>query len=252
MKTKEYQYLLMCLNLQESAIFIADTHYNEKNQILESFLQDIKSAKIKTSQLILMGDIFDFLTYQTKYFIRKNKIVIDLINELALSIEIVYLEGNHDYNIQKIFPNIKVYKRAQQPISAKYKDKTIQISHGDIYVGKFYDIYCSIIRNKVFLYFMNIIDINGKIGSKIYYSLMKKSICHKIKDFKSLIEKKINKYSSDIVIEGHYHQGDQIEYENRFYINIPSLLCSNEYVLIKEGFIKTKYEKHDKNVKKDK
>ncbi|NQY54402.1 MAG: hypothetical protein HRT42_12625, partial [Campylobacteraceae bacterium] len=99
---------------------------------------------------------------------------------------------------------------------------------------------------------MNIIDINGKIGSKIYYSLMKKSICHKIKDFKSLIEKKINEYSSDIVIEGHYHQGDQIEYENRFYINIPSLLCSNEYVLIKEGFIKTKYEKHDKNVKKDK
>ena len=116
----------MCLNLQESAIFIADTHYNEKNQILESFLQDIKSAKIKTSQLILMGDIFDFLTYQTKYFIRKNKEVIDLINELALSIEIVYLEGNHDYNIQKIFPNIKVYTRAQQPISAKYKDKTIQ------------------------------------------------------------------------------------------------------------------------------
>ncbi|NQY20725.1 MAG: UDP-2,3-diacylglucosamine diphosphatase [Campylobacteraceae bacterium] len=242
----------MCLNLQESAIFIADTHYNEKNQILESFLIDIKSGKIKTSQLILMGDIFDFLTFQTKYFIKKNKGVIELINELALSIEITYLEGNHDYNIQKIFPNIRIYTRAQQPIDAKYKDKTIQIAHGDLYVGKVYDIYCSIIRNRILLSFINLIDRKDKLASKIYYSLMKKSICHKIKDFKSLIGIKINNYSSDIVIEGHYHQGDQIEYENRFYINIPSLLCSNEYVLIKEGFIKTKYEKNDKNVKKDK
>ncbi|MCD8541207.1 MAG: hypothetical protein LRY22_00560 [Aliarcobacter cryaerophilus] len=52
-----------------------------------------------------MGDNFDFLSNEIKYFKNRNKDIIELLNSLSDSFEIFYLEGNHDYNLSKIFPN---------------------------------------------------------------------------------------------------------------------------------------------------
>jgi len=228
----------MSLNLIDDCIFIADTHFNEKNTVLYTFLLELKEKKLLCKQLILMGDMFDFLTFETKYFIRKNQKVIDLLNDLSKEIEIIYFEGNHDYNIKKIFPLIKVYERKEQPVLAKYQNKSISLSHGDMFVDAFYNVYCSIIRNKVLLGLLNFLDINDVLSKKIYTSLMAKSICRKIPNFKEVIQKKIDSYHTNIVIEGHYHQGDFITFENTFYVNIPSLLCSNEYVILNDTFKK--------------
>lgn len=222
----------MFLNLQENAIFIADSHYNLKNTQFSSFLLKIESKEIETSQLILMGDNFDFLSGESKYFIRQNKSVIELLNKLSKSIEIVYLEGNHDYNLQKLFPNIKVIKRENQPLFGKYKDKTIALSHGDNFINWQYDLYCSIIRNPILLKFLNIIDFNNFISRKIEASLLGKNICHKIENFKSLVTKRVNNYKTDIIIEGHYHQGSSFKIENKEYINIPSLCCDDKYMIL--------------------
>jgi UDP-2,3-diacylglucosamine hydrolase len=220
----------MFLNIQENAIFVADSHYNLKNTQFLNFLQDLESKKIETDQLILMGDNFDFLSGESKYFIKQNKIVIELLNKLSNSIEMVYLEGNHDYNLQKIFPNIKVIKRENQPFFAKYKDKSISLSHGDNFINWQYDLYCSIIRNPILLKFLNMIDFSNFISKKIESTLLEKNICHKMQDFKSLVAKRINNYKTDIIIEGHYHQGVIYEFKNNKYINIPSLCCDNKYI----------------------
>lgn len=232
----------MCLKLKNNSIFIADSHFNDKNLILLDFLKKIESGEIKTTQLILMGDMFDFLTSLSKYFITKNQIVIDLLNKLSNNLEIIYFEGNHDYNIKSLFPKIRVYSRDEQPIKASYNNKSILLSHGDIYVDKLYDVYCSFIRNKIFLKTIDFLDYKNKISKKIYASLLNKSICHKIPDFKALINKKIANYEADYIIEGHYHQGDFINFEKKVYINIPSLLCSNEYVVLNNDFQKIKLE----------
>lgn len=220
----------MFLNLQDNAIFVADSHYNLKNQEFLIFLEQIASKKIECSQLILMGDNFDFLSGESKYFIKQNESLIKLLNKLSSSIEIVYLEGNHDYNLQILFPDIKVLKREKQPLFGKYKDKTIALSHGDNFINWQYDLYCSIIRNSFLLKFLNMIDFNNFISKKIDSSLLKKNICHEMKDFKSLVLKRINNYKTDIIIEGHYHQGKSFKLENKEYINIPSLCCDKKYM----------------------
>ena len=220
----------MFLNIQENSVFVADSHYNLKNTQFLSFLQKIKSEEIKTKQLILMGDNFDFLSCESAYFIKQNKTVIELLNKLSKNIEIIYLEGNHDYNLQELFPNIKVVKRNNQPLLAKYKENTISLSHGDNFIDWKYDLYCSIIRNSFLLKFLNSIDLNSFISKKIESSLLEKNICHKMKDFEKLINKRIKNYKTDIVIEGHYHQGETYEFANQKYINIPSLCCDNKYI----------------------
>ena len=225
----------MYLSIQNEAIFVADSHYNEKNKEFLLFLKKIESKEILCSQLFLMGDMIDFISGGSRYFIKQNYQVIELLNKLSKDIQIVYLEGNHDYNLKSIFPNINVIKRENQPLLAKLENnQTISLSHGDNFINWKYDLYCKIIRNTFFLQFMNLIDINFFISKKIENTLVNKNICHKMNNFKQIVEKRIKNYNTDIVIEGHYHQGDIYNINNKKYVNIPSLCCQKEYIKIKD------------------
>ena len=222
----------MSLNIEENAIFIADSHFNENQPELLIFLEKLQLNEIKTTQLFLLGDMFDFISGECSYFIKQNQEIIDLLNDLSQKIDIIYLEGNHDYNLKKLFPSIKVFSRDEQPVSAKYADKRVALCHGDMFVNSSYELYCKVIRNRVFLKFMNLIDFNNWISKKIYFGLLSKNICRIIPNFEDIVKKRVENYSEDIVIEGHYHQGKQYEIDNKRYINIPSLACSKEYSCI--------------------
>lgn len=229
----------MYLSLKEGAIFVADSHFNNKNNQFLIFLEKLQSNEIVTSQLFLMGDMFDFISGESKYFIKQNSSVINLLNELSKTIEIVYLEGNHDYNLQKLFPNLLVVKRENQPLFAKLDNKSVALSHGDNFINWKYDLFCSFIRNHIFLKFMNFIDFAYFISKKIESALVGKNICHNIINFEQLVSKRINNYNTDIIIEGHYHQGKTYIIDNKKYINIPSLCCDNSYTkLEKSEFIR--------------
>ena len=224
----------MYLSIKQDSIFIADSHFNGKNRELLIFLEKVESKEIITSQLFLMGDMIDFISAESRYFIKQNIEVINLLNKLSNGIEIIYLEGNHDYNLKTVFPNIKVIKRENQPLLAKYEDKTVSLAHGDNFINWKYDLYCKFIRNTIFLRFMNFIDINFFISKKIENALVKKNICHKMKNFEEIVSKRVKNYNTDIVIEGHYHQGNSYFIDEKRYINIPSLCCQKKYVLIKD------------------
>ena len=224
----------MYLSIKQDSIFVADSHFNKKNREFLTFLKKVESNEIITKQLFLMGDIFDFISGESKYFIQQNSDAINLLNKLSQKLEIIYLEGNHDYNLKTLFPNINVIKKENQPLLAKFEQKTVSISHGDNFINWKYDLYCKFIRNNIFLRFMNFIDINFFISKKIENALLNKNICHKINNFEHIVEKRLHNYSTNIVIEGHYHQGNRYFFDNKEYINIPSLCCQKKYTRIKE------------------
>ena len=223
----------MYLSIKQDSIFVADSHFNEKNRELLIFLEKVQSKEIITSQLFLMGDMIDFISGESRYFIKQNIEVINLLNKLSNEIEIIYLEGNHDYNLKSVFPNIQVIKRENQPLLAKFEEKTVALSHGDNFINWKYDLYCKFIRNTIFLKFMNFIDVNFFISKKIENALVKKNICHKMKNFEHIVSKRVKNYNTDIIVEGHYHQGNSYFIDEKMYINIPSLCCQKKYITIK-------------------
>jgi UDP-2,3-diacylglucosamine hydrolase len=225
----------MYLNIKQGAIFVADSHYNKKNREFLIFLEKLDKKHIETTQLFLMGDMIDFISGECKYFIKENSDVINLLNKLSKQMEIIYLEGNHDYNLQILFPNINVIKRENQPLIGKLDGKSVSISHGDNFINWKYDLYCKFVRNKIFLKFMNLIDVDYFISKKIENALLKKNICHVIKNYKEIVSKRLKSYNTDIVIEGHYHQGDSYVIDEKRYINIPSLCCQKLYIKIKDS-----------------
>jgi len=228
----------MYLNIKDDAIFVADSHYNERKPQFFTFLKKLDSKEIRTSQLFLMGDMFDFISGESEYFINKNNDLIELINKLSKVIEIVYLEGNHDYNMDMLFPQVLVIKRENQPLKAKYREKNVEIAHGDIFTPWHYNLYCKIIRNHPLLVFLNMIDFNYFISRKIYYTLINKEICYEMENFNEFAKKRLQNYDSQIIIEGHFHQGKTYEENQQLYVNVPSLCCENSYYKLDKVFNK--------------
>lgn len=219
------------INLEIGAIFIADSHYNENRTELLDFLEELSAP-----QLVLMGDIFDFLCGEVDYWIQKNQKLIDLINKLSQTTQIIFLEGNHDYNLEKLFPEAIIVPRQRQPLIVNVNSKKYALSHGDIFTPFGYNLYTAIIRNSFFLQFVNFIDLDYTINKKIDSWLLKKNICSNIEDFESFAKKRLSLYAQyevDAVVEGHFHQGKK--YKN--YINIPSYeCCSQSYGIIDEQY----------------
>jgi len=247
----------MCLKglekLEDKTIFLADSHFCETRLGLDEFLAKIKSGEISCKSLVFLGDIFEFISGESKYFVKIYSKEIALLNELAKTKKIYYFEGNHDYNMKKLFPNIDVYKRNIQPVSFIYKsnnedkEKTLSISHGDINAGFFYDIYCAVIRNTPLLHFLNFFDFGFFISKKIYNTLKIKSICKKMTDFKAFAKKRIQNTKVDVVLEGHFHQGKMYDFEDKMYINAPSFFCQNQYLVLENGVFKNIDFKHKTN-----
>ncbi|MDQ7069043.1 MAG: hypothetical protein Q9M40_14350 [Sulfurimonas sp.] len=61
------------IELQEGALLISDAHYSSSRPELLSLIKDIHSKKIPTTQLILMGDIFDALFGEVPTTQEKNR-----------------------------------------------------------------------------------------------------------------------------------------------------------------------------------
>jgi UDP-2,3-diacylglucosamine hydrolase len=212
----------MPIEIEQGAIFVADAHYPNHGDDFFKLLKKIDGGEIVTSQLFLVGDIFDLLFGYNDYIKSFSEDAIKLLNRLSLRIEIFYIEGNHDFCLSEIFPNIRVFPREVQPVRFSLNGRDVYISHGDKYcVGTFYNFYSFILRSRIFLKFFKFID--RLIIDYQMRRLKKKSICFEFENFHKRLDRVLKNYPKDaLVIEGHYHQ-EEI-YKN--YISLPSLACS--------------------------
>lgn len=223
-------------NIKDGAVFIADSHFNSNRKELLFFLDNLPD---ETSQIFLMGDIFDFLSPTITYFTKKNEELISIINTLSLSIEIIYIEGNHDFNIKQLFPKCMVMPREDQPMIFDANNKRILLSHGDLDMGFWYEFYTFFIRKNCFLQLLEWIDINNWFTKWVDSKLQEKKLYYEFNDFESFAQKRLDYFSSynvDMIIEGHYHQGKVY----KKYINLPTftnkqyMIYTNKEFLVRE------------------
>ncbi|MFZ2890560.1 UDP-2,3-diacylglucosamine diphosphatase, partial [Sulfuricurvum sp.] len=211
MKRSEFRKLRMFPKLLTGAILIADAHCAPWRTPFIDFLRALESGEIITPQLILMGDVFDMLYGPIPRTYPYNTEGIDLINRLSDRMEILYLEGNHDFLLDGLFPNVLVIRRENQPLMMSYEGKRVAVLHGDSAMGMGYEIYTALIRSPLVLGFLRLIDIIGKgfIISWLEQQMKRKSHCRNIEHFEALIEKRLHLFEGkkiDILIEGHFHQ----------------------------------------------
>jgi len=220
------------VTIKSGAFVIADAHYSSLRPELLEFIKAIASKKLLPTQLIFMGDVFDALFGNVTYTCEKNSEIIELINSISLEIEVIILEGNHDFNLKNIFLNAKIFTLAKQPVLCNFNEKRVYIAHGDFDVGIGYKIYTLLIRNSYLLWFLSLIDTlsSHHIIKKLDKKLDKKEDCKDFIGFENFILQRLeDKYRCDYFIEGHYHQNRVLKLKNFSYINLAAFACNQRY-----------------------
>lgn len=221
--------------IEDGAIIVSDVHYDSENRAdFFYFLEDIQSGKIKTKQLILLGDIFDLLFAPIDALVQRDKKMIKLLNCIAKKIEVIYFEGNHDFSLDPIFQNIWIIPLEEQPLETTANKQTLFLAHGDYGLSMSYKVYTAIIRNRVVLKFLNFLN---KLGSNFIVNsldrhLAKKDHCHKFENFELYIKRRIGLLDikkESLFIEGHHHQGKNVDIGVIKYINLEAFACNQRF-----------------------
>lgn len=225
--------------IQNQALFIADCHENEKRQDFYNFLLALKSGAIQAPQLFLMGDIFDFLAYNASYTLEVYAKEIQLLQELSEKMELFYFEGNHDFNLARIFPKIKIYPNEVQPVHFKINEKEqVSLSHGDNFLPYFIKKILMFLRKEKMINFLDFFDkrMKRKITKAILKSQVDKKLYREFSGFESFVKNKISNFSTPYIFEGHFHQGKSFFIEGKTYINFEAFGVSKKYYrFIKKG-----------------
>ena len=276
------------LELKNKAFLIADAHENDENQGFLEFLKALnngnleifngknqnlnalqsetanaESAPLKTPQLILMGDMFDVLVGEIKATHKFAMPYINLLESLAgQGVEVLYLEGNHDFNLANLFKKVQVFPLQNQPLilkcaqnltlkKAKFTQNSLKFSkekaefqgvsqtalaHGDIFLPPFLAFLLKTLRKPLLLKFLNLLDslAFGKFSAKIKANQKQKNLFYNIENFKEIAAQRYDKYrlNGALVVEGHYHQDAFISSEMRKYINLPTFAHERSFFVV--------------------
>ncbi|ANV98417.1 hypothetical protein BBW65_06235 [Helicobacter enhydrae] len=227
----------MCLELKPDAIFVADSHYNPINAtILIDFLASLLPSP--PSQLILMGDITQLLIGAVKSSVESHTTLLNALNDLeACGVEIIWLEGNHDFSLNNLkscdlLKNTLFIPRHQQPLLATFQNHYYLLAHGDLFLGPQYECYTFFLRKSTLLYrFLDFLT-DGTLYSDIESKLTNKQIRNyhderfyvfaerRIKAYQKTLSQQSDKISG--IIEGHFHIGKKIKLSNLLYIALPA------------------------------
>lgn len=234
----------MIYEINSDALILSDSHSQYNRMELIKVLQNLNPIP---SQIILLGDILNLLIGSIKSSRKQNQYALQVLEELSKKTKILYLEGNHDFNLNPILKNAIKIKRGIQPIICRFKCKYLLLAHGDIFLGKKYEIYANLVRSKSMEIIFIIIDflsfgrvynyIAKKVENKIIKILTNKD------EIDSILNKRIMTYEKyikeknikvDYVIEGHFHIKSKIETKDFLYIAMPSYLYDKKIYRLDE------------------
>ena len=227
------------ITLKEGALFITDAHYNKPKgeTALQELLQKVASEEIETPQLFLLGDIFDALFGGVPYTAIHNAEIIELIKKIASTKEVIYLEGNHDFQLHKFFQkDITIFPIWKQPVSIQTDTKRICLAHGDFDAPFGYRLYTILIRNPLILFFLNIYDslTNHSILNFVERHMSVKEQCKAFAWFDEFVKKRFGKECGcDIFVDGHFHQNRRFSLQKCKYVNLGAFACNQRYFVVK-------------------
>ncbi len=219
------------------ALLISDAHYSKRRPQLLSLLQAVETGTLQTPQLILMGDIFDLLFGQIRVTHEMNAEALAVLQRISRKIPLLYLEGNHDYNLKKLFPDAHVVPLSKQPMVCRCDGRRLLLAHGDFNQPLRYRIYTALIRNPfvlTLLGFVNRVSGNAVIDRLEAY-LDKKNDCYVIPGFEAMTAghlARLDLSKVDAFIEGHYHQGRAFEIRGTAYFNPSAFACNQHYAIV--------------------
>lgn len=232
--------------------FLGDNHIKEKDDEASSLFISFLKTLQPGDKLFLMGDLFDLLLDCDDVSYSYYEDVFKALEEAAQNnIELVFLEGNHDFMLGKYFKEklkATVYKDF---LGLDVDNKKIFLTHGDLSDDSIRYRFWRLVARSFIIKFLKII-LGNKLSFKIGRSFSKSSRTYNneradaIEKLQIVWAKTLIAEDFDVVIMGHTHRSAFCELKSMnkegsekqgLYINTGSFTSEKTYALLKEGQI---------------
>ncbi len=200
-------------------LVIADLHLRFNDEREADIIRFFNEVAPSFNKIIILGDFFEF------WYGFKDVIISDYFNVLRKlkeltdrNIDIVFIEGNHDFNMGDFFKNIlgvKVYKEEYHEVIGK---KKFLFMHGDtlnLAEDRFYKILRKMLRSEFIRFIMNSLPPHSILSIAKRFSNASRKYLYKKFDLQKTIDKYKKAKHYDFVLMGHFHRN--FNYKN-FYL----------------------------------
>jgi len=212
---------------------ISDLHIESNTSPIYRDLLDFLSQDfVSETTIVFLGDIFDVFVGSKNIYITEFQEFFDALKRLDKSnLQIIYIEGNHDFQMEKVFSEIPSIKYLTSDYQLTLAGKQFYFSHGDLAnpLDYSYRVLRWILRTKTLRFLIeNVPDqivawvasalkLSSKGGQQYDVEGMRST-------YRKFAEKKIIAHEADFLIMGHCHDPDEYTFliggRPRQYINV--------------------------------
>jgi UDP-2,3-diacylglucosamine hydrolase len=229
--------------MRKTDIFIADAHIENMEDVTAGkFIRFLDHIKDSTRTLYILGDLFDFWFGENEASHILYRPILDKFKELSdASVEIVYLEGNHDFFMGGFFTDVLRAKVFADDARIDVDGKAFYLTHGDMidYEDKWHLLWRRFLRSRFMFSLMRMLPKKAllftakKLSKKSRnYNTEKKILKKEI--FDKLVADNHNK-GTHTVIFAHYHTPFIEERARVLCINPGAFLDNGSYARYEAG-----------------
>lgn len=221
--------------------FISDVHLGfferEKDAIREKLLLDfLESIKSDASELVIVGDLFDYWFEYKKVVPRDFYLTLAKLKELKeYGVNIEYIMGNHDFGHKDFFEKEIGIPIIKNDIERNYFGKKFYISHGDgkAYNDKMYLLLRRVLRNRLSQWLFSKLHPDCGIGLASHSSKKSReyTAARSYGEKEGMLDfaKTKTEEGVDYVVMGHRHIATIIDFGKGKYVNLGEWLSKPAY-----------------------
>ncbi len=235
-------------------IVISDTHIKfieneedrERRERVTSFLQNLPQD---TDLLVLNGDIFDLWFDWNSVIIAGYYDFIHVLKSVIMrGIRVVMLAGNHDFWFNGFLERLGIEIYSDYFIMIDNQRK-FYFTHGDKHTTNDfrYFVFRNLLRNPVTKFIFNLVhpELSLNIGKRLSRSTKERQDPPEIiqKKNQGLVDYAKKKLKDDyqLVIMGHTHNPQKLEFTDGCYLNSGDWIVHNSYIEVIDGNAKLKF-----------
>lgn len=201
-------------------LVLSDLHlWGPEDPLYRALLRFLDEQIVTNDKLFIVGDLFDLFIGNKQIFRERYQELIEKLKQLnSKNVEIYYIEGNHDFQLENLFedsPHIKLYS---DQIHYEWNGRKFLFSHGDKINWKDIGYHAFRLFTRNFFTQCLIEAIPGNVIDKIGTKMSKTSRSYHpepddqtIQLFRNYACEQIT-HGFDFVIMGHSHQQDDIKF----------------------------------------
>ncbi|MFP4164753.1 MAG: UDP-2,3-diacylglucosamine diphosphatase [Chitinispirillaceae bacterium] len=233
---------------RDTVYFISDAHFGihmpgyENRELLFRSLVDRMLSN--ATDLFIVGDLFDFWI-EYRFAIRPDyfPVLYDLARLVQAGVRVHYLAGNHDFALGSFLEKRVGVTVHCDEVNLQIQGKSVHLFHGDGILKKDvgYRILKKLLRNRTCQKLYKIIHPNQGIAFGIFCSGSSRKYTSRrlrpsmVEEYRMAARHVLETQGNDLVVYGHTHHGELINFGEKAYLNTGAWLVHQNYATLFKG-----------------